>query len=266
MAAAALQVHDRAFPEAGMHHPLARTEGRVGSGLRPVEKIAGYRAAQAHLVDELRRNFTQEARWLRVKLCSVHAPVPGVTQGQLPARAGNAHIAKAPFFFQLRKIVGAALMGKKPLLHADQVNPVEFQPLGGMQGHQVDRVGERIGLGLAGLQCGVGQERGQGLHITMDVLVHRKLPGGADQFLQVLNPRKPALALFLAVVLDKSARLDHVVHSLLKTPAGDRFRHVFNKAEKPLERRHGPGRQQLVCYQRTGCAPQRDVIPPGDSA
>ena len=52
-------------------------------------------------------------------------------------------------------------MGKQPFLQPGQEDHVELQPLGGMDGHQLHRLGARVGLVVAGLQRGVGEESGQ---------------------------------------------------------------------------------------------------------
>ena len=249
-----------------MHHPLAGTERRIGVGFRLVEKITGYRTAQANVIDEFRRDLAQKTRRLRIEFRAVHTPVPGVTQGQFFTRPGNAHVAKPPLLFQLRRVTGTALMGEQPLFHTDQVNPVELQPLGGMQGHQVDCVGPGISLGVAGIQRRLGQECRQGVHLAVHVLIHLELPGGADQFLQVLNPGKSPLSLFLAVVLDQPAGADGDVHGFIRFLTPDGLCGLLDQPEKPLQRGQGAGRQKLVRHQRAGSLPQRYVFPPGPAA
>ena len=89
----------------------------------------------------------------------------------------------------------------------------------------------------------------------MYVLIHLKLPGGADQFFQVFNTGKAALTFLLAVVLNQPAGLDDDIHGLIQAFVTDRLRHLFNKTQKPAQCGHGPGRHQLVGHEFAGSPP-----------
>ncbi|MCY1182081.1 hypothetical protein D9M73_226210 [compost metagenome] len=75
-----------------------------------------------------------------------------------------------------------------------------------MQGHQLHAVLEGVGLGVAGFQRGVVDERGQ----RRRVVVLGVLEGarGADQFLEVFHPCLAFLALFFLVIGDQPGLLD----------------------------------------------------------
>ena len=95
-----------------------------------------------HRIDMSFRNFTEETRRQRA--------LPGTAD---PTIGGKGHphplfgprepdIGKPPFFLQPCQaiLVHGALTGKQALLPAGQEHGVEFQSLGGMQGHQIDAV------------------------------------------------------------------------------------------------------------------------------
>ena len=229
-----------------MHHPLPGAE-RNGA--------AGRLVAQADLIDELRRNLAQKARRLRVKIHPVQAPVPGITQCQLAARPGNAYVAQAPFLLQLRGIIRAALVREQAFFHADQVNPLELQSLGGVQRHQVDGVAVGVSLGLACFKRGPGQKRSNGFQVAMRFFIRLKLPRGGDQFLQVLNAGKPPLALLLAIMFDQPAGPDNAVHGLVRFLVAHELRHLLNEFEKLRQRGERARRHEFVRCQRPGGLP-----------
>ncbi len=57
--------------------------------------------------------------------------------------------------------MAAVLVREQAFLQPGQEDHVELQPLGRVDGHQLHRVGAGVGLVVAGLQRGVGEELGQ---------------------------------------------------------------------------------------------------------
>ena len=111
------------------------------------------------------------------------------------------------------------------LFEARQEDHVELQALGRMHGHQLDGLGAGVGLVVAGLQRGVGEELGQhaaglrgrppgraGAHLGAEV------GGGVEEFVEVLE----ALLAFLfeLVVGAQAGHLDDVVHHFVEGRSG----------------------------------------------
>ncbi len=82
---------------------------------------------------------------------------------------------------------------------------MEFQPLGGVHRHQLQRIASGFGLVLAGFQRGVGQEGVQGVLFRF----LRKQRRRVDEFVEVFQP----VGAFLvgAVVVGETRGLDDVV-------------------------------------------------------
>ena len=145
-------------------------------------------------------------------------------------------------------------MGKQALLQPGDEDRVELQPLGGVHRHHLDRVLAGLGLVVAGLQRGVGQEGGQrrddlagvgirqqagGLvdrqrhHLAAEALDRHEGFGGVDQLLQVLHP---VLAFALgAVEVDQAAGVEHMLDDLAQRASAG----VLAQAgDQPHEVRH----------------------------
>src|SRR5664280_851333 len=63
-----------------------------------------------------------------------------MTQEEPPLRAGDAYIGKPPLLFELLFVVQRATVRKDTLLQAGDEDDWEFEPLGGVEGDQRNRV------------------------------------------------------------------------------------------------------------------------------
>ena len=80
----------------------------------------------------------QEAAGLGLDQLAVALAPPGQGEGQRLAGAGDADVGE-PALLLDGVLLDAGAMGQQLLLHADQEDVGELQPLGGVQGHQVRR-------------------------------------------------------------------------------------------------------------------------------
>ncbi|MNR06204.1 hypothetical protein D3C85_1222670 [compost metagenome] len=87
------------------------------------------------------------------------------------ARAGDRHVHQAALFLQPIGLHRAVLVREQPFLQAGDEHHVEFEALGRVHGHHLHRVLAGLGLVVAGLQRGMGQERHERRHH------HRQLLG-----------------------------------------------------------------------------------------
>ena len=127
-----------------------------------------------------------EARLDAVACLPVQQPALREAQIQPPPRACDRHIHQPALLFQPAFVIDRTLTGKQTLFHADQEHHRKFQSLGRMQGHQLHAVVPRFALVLAGLQCGVRQERRQFVQAGLDVVRGQfEAAGDVDQFVQV---------------------------------------------------------------------------------
>ena len=81
--------------------------------------------------------FVEEARGNVRRPQPVHAPVGGEVDVHAPARAGDPHMREAPLLLEAGAalVVERALVRKQAFLPTRQKHGVEFEALGGMQGH-----------------------------------------------------------------------------------------------------------------------------------
>ncbi len=77
-----------------------------------------------------------------------------------------------------------------------------------MQRHHLHAVFPFLGLAFARLEHRVRQEGHERRHVTVFGL---EAAGGADQFLEVLEPRLTLVGLLFLVMADQAAGLDHVI-------------------------------------------------------
>ena len=141
---------------------------------------AGGEAALGLLHLDMRlRQFVEEARGDVRRPHAVHAPVGGEIDLGAAARAREPDMREAPFLLEADAalVVERALAREQAFLPAGQEHGVEFEPLGGMHGHDRDRF---AALALVGVhhQRDVLEEAGEVLE-----LLHR-----AHQLLEVFEP------------------------------------------------------------------------------
>ena len=167
------------------------------------------------------------------------------------ARARDGHVHQPALFFQPVLLGHRVLVRKQSFFQAGDEDRVELEPLGRVHGHQLDRLCALRGLVIAGLERGVREEGGQRRHLRLigsgqprngcapvrgvgvgrprRSLCRGDVPRqvgrhvaelghesgrGVDQFTQVLDT---LLAFALAaIVREKTAALDHVLHGLGK--------------------------------------------------
>ena len=97
-------------------------------------------------------------------------------------------VGKASLLLESVPLERALLVRKQPFLEAREKYGVEFQPLGRMYGHQLQRVLPFAGLVLARLERGVRQERRQGVDRGRVRLPLARLePGGIAQIDLILD-------------------------------------------------------------------------------
>src|SRR5579862_5924691 len=119
---------------------LRRRVGVFGVGFVAARRASfGERALVG--IDELAWDLHKETgrrRGLQA-LAAVDAAVNGARQRKRVAGAGHADVAQAALLLDLIGIVQGAAVREGAFLEAGQVDVVEFEPLGGVQGEQSDR-------------------------------------------------------------------------------------------------------------------------------
>ena len=153
--------------------------------------------------------FVDEAAGQLRGPAAIDQPVGGEGDPGVLLGAGDADIGQAAFLLEalLALFVDAALAGEDAFLPAGQEDQRELQPLGAVQGHDLDRpVAVRV-LGRRPLQV---HDQGDMLQIGLQRL---ELLHGLGQFLQVLQPRLAAGAVGLLHV-GVAALLQHCLHHL----------------------------------------------------
>jgi hypothetical protein len=129
---------------AARHRARGLGAGDIGEGigmfgpLRPPQRRAARQ--RRFLLDVRIGQFGDEARsgssWSTGRRCAVG----GVEDRAAPPRAGDRDIGEAAFFLEAGEaaFVHRALRGEHAFLPAGQEHVVEFQPLGGVDGHDRD--------------------------------------------------------------------------------------------------------------------------------
>ena len=182
----------------------------------------------------------------------------GVGQEQTTLGAGHADIAEAALFLELGRVLGAALVGKQPLLHAHKKYQRKLEPFGAVQGHEVHALLPLLGLHFAGLECCVGKKGHQRILIRLSLfgLFLDEVAGGRHQLMKVLDAGLRPIDLVALVVGEQSAALDNDAGALLQRQPGSL---IGNIVDQGYESRHGSGRsrrQHLLVNQSRGRSPQ----------
>ena len=154
-------------------------------GKAPGEFVGGFAPAAAveprgrTPVDVVRWQLVDEARRRRALPLPVNAPVGGKRDHRLPARPGQADVGEAAFLLQPggAAVIQRPRVREQPFLPPGQEHGVELQPLGAVQRHQIDLVGD-AGVVVFHHQADVLEELRQRLE-----LLQRQ-----DQFLEVFHP------------------------------------------------------------------------------
>src|SRR5579862_9875206 len=231
--------------------------GRPG-GVRAALERRGSRARQlnsrAHFLEQRRRQFLDEARGDVVAVDAVQAALLGIAQVQLAHRAGDADVTEAPLFLETREVRDRALVRKQAVFHAAQEHHWKLQPLGGVQRHHLHAVFPFAPLGLAGLQHRVRKEALQRRQVVGLGLVAARR---ADQFREILDARLAPIALLLAVMLDQTAVVDHVINLLVQRQALDVARQSLDQRQEPAERWRAARTTVRIAQHGAGRAPQR---------
>src|SRR5690606_12622010 len=141
----------------------------------------------SHFLDELGRNLAQEARRRRERLDAVHAPLLGIAEIKLPARARDADIAEPPLLLEARGIAERALMREQSVFHAAKEYEPELEAFGRMQRHELHAVLIRLGLAVARLEYREREELRERRQLA--VLGAQHLARRVDEFLEVLDAR-----------------------------------------------------------------------------
>src|SRR5579875_1455761 len=136
--------------------------------------------------DRLVGDLGQEAAGRVVLRLAPEVAAPGVRQVQPVARPGDAHVGEPTLLFELVGLAEGAEVGKDPVLHADDEDGGELEPLGRVQGHEEDLrvIGPAARCGVLVDLVGVGHEA----DLLQEALEGACLAGGADQLLEVLDP------------------------------------------------------------------------------
>ena len=167
-----------------------------------------------------------------------------MAQVQALARPGDGHVHQPALLLEPVVVAHRVLVREQALLHAADEHAVELQALARMHRHQLDRVLPGLGLVVAGLQRGMGQEGGQRRHglagfgvrrrhgparvgrqlvdrqrdrIASEPLLGHETLGRVDQLLQVFDAVR-AFA-FGLVVFDQPAVLEHQLDDLAQRQA-----------------------------------------------
>jgi hypothetical protein len=130
------------------------------------------------------RQLAEKARRHAVADLSVQHARLRVREIEAAPGTGDRHVHQSPFLFQAVFLVRALLVRKQAFLQTGDEHGVEFQPLGGVHRHQLQRIAPGLGLVLAGLECGVGQE---GVECRF-LRLFGEQRGGVDQFVEVFQP------------------------------------------------------------------------------
>src|SRR6185369_1592915 len=122
----------------------ARRAGDVGEGvgtLRPLRAPQAFAAGHGRLFLDLRLGqLGEEARRDAAGPLAVDAAVGGVEDGRLAPRAGQRDVGETALLLEAGEaaFVHRPLRGEHALLPAGEVDDVELEPLGGVDGHDGD--------------------------------------------------------------------------------------------------------------------------------
>ena len=121
-------------------------------------------------------------------------------------------------------------MREQPLFQSGEKNQRKLQALGGVQAHELHAVLPGLGLGFAGFERGMGQERRQRFQAIGQV----RLVGahGVGQFFQVLDPHFGLFAFVVAMKVEQAAGVQHLLGLLAEVEACGVFAQTFDEIEK----------------------------------
>ena len=123
----------------------------------------------------------------------------------------------------------------------------ELQPLGRVQAHQLHAILPGVGLTLARLQRGVGEEGRQ--RIEAIGLVVFESARGRNEFRQVLDARLALLTLFLFIMFHQATGLNHVLDLLAERQRRAGRRHLLDQLAKTEQALRRARRQGLLAQQ-----------------
>ena len=113
----ALDRRDHALAERGVHHRVARGQGRRGARSRRDGTLATTAAAAppaGRLGQGVDRELAQEARGQAVVAAAVHRAALGVGEHQVAARPREAHVEEAPLLLERLRACRSARAGRAP--------------------------------------------------------------------------------------------------------------------------------------------------------
>ncbi len=256
--------------------------------LAPAKPVALHAWRQP--LDRLIRQFVEEARFHVETGLAVQHALLRKAHVQTAARARDRHVHQAPFFVDTIGLARTALVREQAFFEARDEHGVEFEALGRVHRHQLQRLLPGLRLGVARFERCVRQERRQRRHHggqrraaieDLDaILIHDRFAGlrlrrrakvgrrlgaeafflhelgrGADHLLQVFDA--VGAFFFVAVVRQQRTALEHHAHQFgqrqllgLETRAFDQFDEVAQ---------HGAGLARHVRHGRV----QRNAVAVG---
>ncbi len=138
-------------------HQGAAAPGRLQAGRPTGQPHPGTRFG-AEPLQALRRQLVQKAAARVVAGLAVQHARLGVAQVQALARARNGHVHQPPLLLQRLRAAAGVVVREQAFFEPGDEHGVEFQPLGGVYGHELHRVLPALGLVVARFQRGVAQE------------------------------------------------------------------------------------------------------------
>ena len=168
--------------------------GRLGGCLLPpvvILVLPGQSDGVAHL--------PQEGGGLGGSELPVQDAAFRVGQIQLFPGAGHAHVAEPPLLLHLLRVGPGLRGGEEPVLHAAEEHRIEFQALGGVEGHKVHAAVLLVHV-VRGREEGHGAEEGLE-HVPVGIVEGRfKFAHIAQKLLHVLRTDLVVLLLVLLQV------------------------------------------------------------------
>ncbi len=189
--------------------------------------------AWAYLLDELLRYFLDEPRRNAVTVNTMQAPLLGVRQKQALHCPRHSDITQAPLFLEAVEVIQRALVWKKTILHAAEEHHRELQPFGRVQSHHLHAILPGIRLPFAGFEHGMGEECFQWRQFAFATL-RGEAARGADELIEVLDPRFASIGLLPSVVLDQTATLQHVVDLFVQRESIDFVGEPLDQSEESM--------------------------------
>src|SRR5688572_1743423 len=231
-----LVTHPLAEPQAArlvVHEP-ARARGDV-HGPRHLHPGPDF-------LDELGRYLGDEPRRRTITVHAVHATLLGVGEVQIAHGPGGADITEPTLLLETDDVGDRARVREEPVLQAAQEDHRELETLGRMQGHHLHAVLPGLGLPFAGFEHRVREKRRERRHAR---ILGLEAPRGADELLQVLEPRLALVRLLLAVVRGEPAGCDDMIHLLMQRQPARRGVELLDERNEDLQARAG-ARSELL--------------------